>query len=83
MAMDEKVLEDGIIFVAPSMFREYVKDLVDKNLYHYNPADGALDEIFIPGSSVRVKKANGIAKADARDIFATSPKNIVYAYRLP
>lgn len=75
MAMDEKVLEDGIIFVNPSMFRQYIKELVDKNLYHYNPADGALDEIFIPGAGVKVRKARGIKN---NDIFATSPKNMVY-----
>lgn len=76
MAMDEKVLEDGIIFVAPAMFREYVKNLVDKNLYHYNPADGALEEIFIPGTGVKVRKARGIK---GETIFGTSPKNMVYA----
>jgi hypothetical protein len=76
MAMDESILEDGIIFVSPSMFRQYVKELVDKNFYHYNPADGALEEIFIPGASVKVRKANGITSTD---IFATSPKNMVYA----
>lgn len=76
MAMDEKVLEDGIIFVSPITFRAYVKDLVDKNLYHYNPADGALEEIFIPGAGVKVRKARGI-KGDI--IFGTSPKNMIYA----
>lgn len=76
--MDEKVLEDGYIFVTPSDFRAYVMDLVDKNLYHYNPADGALDEIFIPGSSVKVKKCNGISKQTG-SMIATSAKNIVYA----
>lgn len=76
MAMDEKVLEDGIIFVSPSTFRQYVKELVDKNLYHYNPADGALEEIFIPGASVKVRKARGLK--NSTDIFGTSPKNMVF-----
>ena len=75
MAMDEKVLEDGVIFVSPSVFREYVKNLVDKNLYHYNPADGALEEIFIPGTGVKVRKARGIKNTD---IYATSPKNMIF-----
>lgn len=75
MAMDEKVLEDGMIFVSPSQFRSYVKDLVDKNLYHYNPADGALEEIFIPGTGVKVRKARGIKD---NTIYGTSPKNLVY-----
>lgn len=76
MAMDERVLEDGVIFVSPAIFREYVKNLVEKNLYHYNPADGALDEIFIPGTGVKVRKARGIK---GKYIFGTSPKNIIYA----
>lgn len=75
-AMPEAVLEDGIIFVTPAMFRQYVMNLVEKNLYHYNPADGALDEIFVPGAGVKVRKANGLTD---NDIFATSPKNMVYA----
>ena len=76
MKMDEKFLEDGIIFVSPSMFREYVKDLVDKNLYHYNPADGDLEEIFIPGASVKVRKAKGLS---GNTTYGTSPKNMIYA----
>lgn len=75
-AMPEAVLEDGIIFVTPAMFRQYVMNLVEKNLYHYNPANGALDEIFVPGAGVKVRKANGLQN---NDIFATSPKNMVYA----
>lgn len=75
MAMDERVLEDGIVFVSPTLFREYVKDLVEKNLYHYNPADGALEEIFIPGAGVKVRKARGIK---GNTIYGTSPKNLVY-----
>ena len=76
MNMDESMLEDGIIFVSPSLFRQYIKELVDKNLYHYNPADGALEEIFIPGAGVKVRKANGITQSD---VYGTSPKNMVYA----
>ena len=76
MAMDEKVLEDGVIFVSPAIFREYVKNLVEKNLFHYNPADGALDEIFIPGTGVKVRTARGIK---GKYILGTSPKNLVYA----
>lgn len=75
MKLAEEVLEDGIIFVRPELFRAYVKALVDKNLYHYNPADGDLQEIFIPGASVRVRKAKGIG---TNDVFGTSPRNMIY-----
>ena len=78
MALPEAVLEDAVIFVSPATFREYVKDLVDKNFYHYNPADGDLEEIFIPGSGVKVRKALGLAGQTNDVIFGTSPKNMIY-----
>lgn len=76
MRMPEETLEDGIIFVSPAMFREYVNDLVNKNFYHYNPADGDLAEIFIPGAGVKVRKARGLKSGNT---YATSPKNMVFA----
>ena len=79
MGMPEETLEDGVIFVSPATFREYVKELVDKNFYHYNPADGALSEIFIPGSNVKVKKSIGCVNEGDDYIVGTSPKNLVYA----
>ena len=78
MALPEAILEDAVIFVSPATFREYVKDLVDKNFYHYNPADGDLEEIFIPGSGVKVRKAMGLAEQTEDVIFGTSPKNMIY-----
>ena len=78
MALPEEILEDAVIFVSPATFREYVKDLVDKNFYHYNPADGDLEEIFIPGSGVKVRKAKGLAEQTDDVIFGTSPKNMIY-----
>ena len=78
MALPEEILEDAVIFVSPATFREYVKDLVDKNFYHYNPADGDLEEIFIPGSGVKVRKALGLAEQTDDVIFGTSPKNMIY-----
>lgn len=75
MRMDESMLEDGIIFVSPSLFRGYINDLVEKNLYHYNPADGDLEEIFIPGAGVKVRKALGLT---GDDTYGTSAKNMVF-----
>lgn len=76
MAIPEEILEDAVIFVSPATFRAYVKALVDKNFYHYNPADGDLEEMFIAGSGVKVRKAYGLK--DTNDIYATSPKNMIY-----
>ena len=78
MALPEAILEDAVIFVSPATFREYVNDLVNKNFYHYNPADGDLEEIFIPGSGVKVRKALGLAGQTNDVIFGTSPKNMIY-----
>lgn len=78
MALPEAILEDAVIFVSPATFREYVNDLVNKNFYHYNPADGDLEEIFIPGSGVKVRKAKGLAEQTEDVIFGTSPKNMIY-----
>ena len=78
MALPEAILEDAVIFVSPATFREYVNDLVNKNFYHYNPADGDLEEIFIVGSGVKVRKANGLAEQTEDVIFGTSPKNMIY-----
>ena len=76
MAIPEQILDDAIIFVSPAVFREYIKDLVEKNLYHYNPADGALSEMFIPGTGVKVRKADGLAGKE--NAFASSPRNMIY-----
>lgn len=76
MAIPEEILDDAVIFVAPALFRSYIKELVDKNFYHYNPADGDLREMFIPGTGVRVRKASGL---EGRKVaFATSPRNLYY-----
>lgn len=75
MNIPEEILDDAIIFVSPAVFRAYVAELVAKNLYHYNPADGDLEEMFIAGAGVKVRKARGIV---GDDILATTPKNLIY-----
>jgi hypothetical protein len=75
MAIPEDILDEAVIFVSPAVFREFVAELVAKNLYHYNPSDGDLNEIFVPGAGVKVRKARGI---QSKDIFATNPKNLIY-----
>lgn len=75
MKIDESILDDAIIFVRPALFRQFVAELVAKNLYHFNPKDGDLEEIYLPATPVRVRKARGI---NEDLIFATSPKNMIY-----
>lgn len=72
----EEILDDAVIFVSPAIFRAYIQDLVAANLYHYDPKDGAVDEMFIPGSGVIVRKTYGLKNSDY--LYASTYENMVY-----
>lgn len=76
MAIPEEWVDEAVIFVSPSIFRSYAQDLVAKNYFHYEGENGELEELFIPGSDVKVHKTYGLTGSD--DIYATVPSNIVY-----
>ena len=80
MAIPEVVLKrnDVEILVSPELYRQFAMELVAKNLYHYDPANGAAtDESYLlPGTNVRVRKVNGLA--GTKKIIATYWDNIVY-----
>ena len=60
MAIPEKVLDKAVIFVGADMYRQFIMDMVDKNLYHYS-ADGYPTEEFVfPGTNTRVISVNGL-----------------------
>lgn len=73
----EEILDDAVIFVSPAIFREYIQDLVKANLYHYDPANGDWEEMFIPGSNVKVRKTFGLKGSDY--LYASTYDNMVYA----
>ena len=77
----EEILDDAVIFVSPKIFRDYIQDLVKANLYHYDPANGAPEEMFIPGSNVIVKKTYGLKGGfkSTDYIYASTYENMVYA----
>ena len=50
---------DVAILVGMDTFRDFIGDLVDKNLYHYNPGTPE-GEIYLPGTNVRVIGVNGL-----------------------
>lgn len=78
MALPEEIVDEAVIFVSPAIFREYVQDLVNANLYHYDPAfNGELTEMWIPGTDVKVRKTYGLTGSNY--IYATVPENMVYA----
>ena len=62
-ALPEEVLDrGGMIFVAPSIYRAFLMDIVNLNLYHYaGPEDAAPEEFVLPGTDVRVAKTPGLA----------------------
>ena len=73
----EEILDDAVIFVSPAIFREYIQDLVKANLYHYDPNNGDSEEMFIPGSNVKVRKTFGLKGSDY--LYASTYDNMVYA----
>lgn len=77
MAIPEEIVDEAVIFVSPSLFRQYAQNLVAKNYFHYDGENGELTELFIPGSDVKVRKTYGLTGSDY--IYATVPENMVYA----
>ena len=73
---DEAIERGGVIFVDPAIFRALVNDLVVLNYYHYNPGDGAVTEIRLPGAPVVVVNTPGLASTNA--IVGTFADNLVY-----
>lgn len=63
----DALAEDTVVFVGEDMYRSYIMELVDANLYHYDPANGE-DGYRLPGTTVRVigvPGLNGTSKAVA------------------
>lgn len=51
--------EDTVIFVGEDTYRQYILDLVNANLYHYEPAYGQ-GVYLVPGTNIRVISVNGL-----------------------
>lgn len=73
---DEAIEKGGLIFVDPAVYRALINDLTVLNYYHFNPQDGAVDEIRLPGTEVIVVKTAGLASTNA--IVGTFGDNLVY-----
>lgn len=76
-AIPERAFTRGnvAILVGMDTFRALVGDLVDKNLYHYNP--GAPEgEVYLPGTNVRVIGVNGLN--GAKKAIAASLDNLFF-----
>ena len=73
--------DDVVILVAPAVFRAYVQELVNANLYHYNPGT-PITEVNIPGTMVKVVLAPGLASQTADNIIGGRLSNIFYGTNL-
>lgn len=79
----EEVLDKAVIFVGADVFRGMVNDLVNSNLYHYDPK-APIDEVVLPGTNTRVIKVNGLNNATEQTktklIVAADPDKLFYGY---
>lgn len=74
--------EDKVILVSASLYNEFMQDLVDANLYHYNPGDGE-NEYMLPGTSIKVIAVNGLNDTESYDYaIAGSLSNMFYGVDL-
>ena len=78
MSLPESALDKGAtIYVSPATYREFIQELVAKNLFHYSgPIDAYPTEMMFPGTDVKVKKTAGLVGTDY--IFAGVSKDWFY-----
>lgn len=78
LALPEEALTrpDVEIYVAPQIWRAFVQDIVAANLYHFSPENATAEEIFLPGTTAKVVKRDGLA--GSLSILATYAKNLFY-----
>lgn len=73
--------DDLVILVAPSLYREFVQELVKANMYHYD-ANDANEQTYLPGTSVPVIPVEGLipttANAGKEFIIALRKSNVIY-----
>ena len=73
--------DDLVILVAPSLYREFVQELVNANMYHYDANDGNA-QTYLPGTSVPVIPVEGLipttANASKEFILALRKSNVIF-----
>lgn len=74
----EVILDRAIVFVSPALYRAFVFEMVEKNLYHFAPNAEVQDvDIYFPATNVRVHKTKGLT-GDLKHIYASVYENMVY-----
>ena len=79
MAIPEHLLSKSNvkINVSPAVYRQFLMELVEKNLYHYSGAQNEYPTEFVfPGTNVAVALAEGLA--GTQNIVAAQDSNLVY-----
>ena len=79
MAIPEHLLSKSNvkIHVSPAVYRQFLMELVEKNLYHYSGAQNEYPTEFVfPGTNVAVALAEGLA--GTQNIVAAQDSNLVY-----
>lgn len=79
MAIPEAILlkNDVKINVSPAVYREFIMNLVEANLYHYSgPQNSFPEEIVLPGTNVAVACVAGLT--GTKNIVAASDSNLYY-----
>ena len=79
MAIPEHLLSKSNvkINVSPAVYRQFLLEMVEKNLYHYSGAQGEFPVEFVfPGTNVAVALAEGLA--GTQNIVAAQDSNLVY-----
>lgn len=75
-AIPEDQIDDTMVFVSPAIYRKFVDELVEKNLYHFAPDAKQEDmDITFPATNVRIHKTIGLS-GDKRHIYASVPGNM-------
>ena len=77
-APEELLDKDMVVLVSPEVYREFAMALVDKNLYHYDPQNGAVTDagFLFPGTNIRVEKVLGLT--GSKKVIGTYWKNLFY-----
>ena len=74
--------EDLVILVSMPMYVDFIQNLVNANLYHYNPGNGD-NEYLLPGTNIRVIGVNGLNDTTSYDyVIAGSLSNMFYGTNL-
>lgn len=68
-------VKNAVVFCGTDLYRAFMQDMVNNNLYHYSPENGP-DEYYFPGTSVKVISVDGLIGTGK--VVAANPNNLFY-----